>query len=246
MINLRKFISLLLSVVIILSFTGKDALAADPIRVFVDDVMVQFPDQAPFINSDNRTMVPARFVSEALRAEVEWNEETRQVIVKHKNRNILLTIGVRVAWVDSRQVSLDTAPSILGGRTMVPLRFVSECLGAEVVWDGDYQIVYIYTENSDRALVDSDLEVKPPYSDSKPGDLTAIIWYNYTTPVEPQFADLKELLEKRFGNRAQEIVDYVAVKKNAYIRILDKDWLINGKKISVTDHGATVSVVVWG
>lgn len=245
---MRKFISLLLSVVIILSFTGKDALAADPIRVFVDDVMVQFPDQAPFINSDNRTMVPARFVSEALGAAVEWNEETRQVIVKHKNRNILLTIGVRVAWVDSRQVSLDTAPSILGGRTMVPLRFVSECLGAEVVWDGDYQVVYIYTENSDRALVDSDLALAtpPPWDNPNKIDLQLNILYKWNTPVEPQLADLKELLEKRFGNKAQEIIDYIAVKKDVRTRIIDKEWVINGKHISVTDYSTSVSVSVWG
>lgn len=245
---MRKFISLLLSVVIILSFTGKDALAADPIRVFVDDVMVQFPDQDPFINSDNRTMVPARFVSEALGAAVEWNEETRQVIVKHKNRNILLTIGVRVAWVDSRQVSLDTAPSILGGRTMVPLRFVSECLGAEVVWDGDYQVVYIYTENSDRALVDSDLRLTTPPANDNPNkiDLSVLVLYHYDTPVEPQLADLKELLEKRFGSKAQEVYDYVAAKKDAYSRILPKDWVIDGKTISVFDNGMSVSVMVKG
>lgn len=115
-------------------FAGMALAAEQPIRVFVDGTEVSFPDQKPFINSDNRTLVPVRFVSEALGAEVDWIGLTRTVQINYNDKLILLEIGLKKATVGLSIVSLDTAPAIVNDRTMVPLRFVSECLGAEVDW----------------------------------------------------------------------------------------------------------------
>ena len=219
---------------------------AQDIRVYVDGVQMSFPDQKPIVNPDSRTLVPVRFVSQALGAEVDWQPAANTVAIKHNGKAINLIIGQKNASVGGNIVALDAAASLLGSRAMVPLRFVSECLEAKVEWNGTERAVYISTANSDQALVHSDLMLFPPQAGNPNKiDLQAAILYYYDTPVEPQLTDLKELLEKRFGSKTQEIVDYVAVKKDTETILLDKDWVIDGKKIRVYDATISVSVTIW-
>ncbi|HEX6987842.1 MAG TPA: N-acetylmuramoyl-L-alanine amidase family protein [Bacillota bacterium] len=82
-----------------------------------------------------RTMVPIRVVSENLGAQVGWDAATRSVTIHRGQRTVLLAVGRTEAMIDQRAVALDVAPVILGGRTLVPLRFVGEALGAQVAWD---------------------------------------------------------------------------------------------------------------
>jgi hypothetical protein len=84
---------------------------------------------------DGRTMVPLRFVGETLGAEVIWNGDTRQVAYIAGSRQLLLTVGQTDALVNGRPEKIDTAPQIINDRTMVPVRFVGQWLGAVVRWD---------------------------------------------------------------------------------------------------------------
>lgn len=99
--------------------------------VFVNNKQVQFPDQRPFIQ-DARTYVPLRFVSEALGGDVDW--DGKAATVKRKGKNIVMNIGSTHPTVDGKSVTIDAAAQLVNGRTMVPLRFVSEALGAKVEW----------------------------------------------------------------------------------------------------------------
>jgi hypothetical protein len=94
-------------------------------------------DAEPYIDaSTNRTYVGIRFVSEALGANVEWLNDSRQVKIKDGNNEIVLTIGEKDAIVNGQIVSHDSKSVILPpGRTFVPLRFISETLGATVDYD---------------------------------------------------------------------------------------------------------------
>ncbi|NPV89205.1 MAG: hypothetical protein HPY50_00320 [Firmicutes bacterium] len=96
-------------------------------------------DATPYIDADaGRTMVPVRFISEVLGAEVEWRAVTRQVVIKDGNIEIVLTIDSTLVRVNGTEQGMDCAPAILPpGRTFVPLRFVSEVLGAAVDYDSD-------------------------------------------------------------------------------------------------------------
>ena len=82
-----------------------------------------------------RTLVPLRFVGEALGAEVVWNAEASQVAYITDRRQILMTVGQTSVLIDGRPVEVDTAPVIVNDRTLVPVRFVSQWLGAVVRWD---------------------------------------------------------------------------------------------------------------
>ncbi len=83
-------------------------------------------DTAPAI-INSRTMVPVRFVSEAFGAAVEWLAETSTVVVRLDGREFNMTLG-------QTGPGLDVPAQIVNGRTMVPLRYVSEALGAYVKW----------------------------------------------------------------------------------------------------------------
>lgn len=120
----------------------KKAFEEAGIRVFVNENEMVFDDTAPVMKND-RVLIPARAVFEKLGAEVSWLGYTNEVIIKGNNREIKLTIGSDAAFVNGECKYLDCAPELIGGRTMIPVRFVSESLGAEVKWDNDEQTVFI-------------------------------------------------------------------------------------------------------
>lgn len=99
-------------------------------------------DVAPLI-MNSRTMVPVRFVGEAFGASFAWDEATRKVTYFGRTKEIVLYIEQKKAQVNGTTINLDTAPVIVEGRTLVPLRFVSEHMGALVDWNEHTQTVKI-------------------------------------------------------------------------------------------------------
>jgi outer membrane protein assembly factor BamB len=101
-------------------------------------------DVAPFIHKKTgRTMVPLRFIGEALGAKVDWDNAERKVTYTLYGRKIELWIDKATALVNGNPVVVDPPPYIVSGRTVVPLRFVSENLGASVEWDSKSQRITI-------------------------------------------------------------------------------------------------------
>ncbi|HML37407.1 MAG TPA: WG repeat-containing protein [Bacillota bacterium] len=120
---------------------------ARPVTVYLDGVELYF-DSEPVIK-DQRTMVPMRKIFESLGAEVQWDESAKTVTAKSAEQTIKLTIGSKTASVNGSEVQLDAAPFIQSDRTLVPLRFVSEHLGAGVQWDDLHRRVII-TDGGDQ------------------------------------------------------------------------------------------------
>ena len=104
------------------------------IRIVIDGDRVRFEGQQP-TESNGRVLVPLRGVFERLGATVDWNP-TNQTITAHKNDiRVRLAIGQFDASVNRESTRMDVAATLMDGATMVPLRFVSEALGAYVNWD---------------------------------------------------------------------------------------------------------------
>lgn len=99
-------------------------------------------DVAPKIVND-RTMLPIRFIAEALGAKVKWNEAQRSVIIEKDDIKIVIYIDSDKAIVNNKTVTLDSPAFIENDRTYLPLRFVSENLGADVEWIEKTQEVII-------------------------------------------------------------------------------------------------------
>ena len=111
------------------------------VRVFVEGEPVVF-DQPPIIEG-SRVLVPLRGIFEKIGATVEWRPAARMVVAARGNTLVELSIGSRIAKVNERPVTLDVPALILRGRTLVPLRFISESLGAEVDWNPSTRTVLI-------------------------------------------------------------------------------------------------------
>lgn len=115
--------------------------AGNEIRVHVDGHIMSF-DTAPIIENDT-TLVGFRAILEALEAAVEWDEATQTVTAQKDGTNIILTINSNKATVNGKSMDLLAAPKIIGGSTMVPVRFISEQFGMKVKWDANSKLITI-------------------------------------------------------------------------------------------------------
>ncbi|MCL2388398.1 MAG: stalk domain-containing protein [Defluviitaleaceae bacterium] len=117
------------------------------IRFGIDNVLFSIDghphlnEVAPFIDpAYNRTMIPLRAAAEALGADVEWASETRTVTMITSTAELALVVDVPLP--DGKGT-----PTIRQSRTVVPIRYISEVLGAVVRWDSVNRAVYIYQYN---------------------------------------------------------------------------------------------------
>ena len=99
-------------------------------------------DVAP-VTIDNRTLVPVRAIFEALGATVDWDQTNGNATIVKGDRWIDLWTGDATMVVNGNGISLDVAPQVIQGRTMLPLRAVSENLGLLVDWEPEIRRVTI-------------------------------------------------------------------------------------------------------
>ena len=115
------------------------------ISVSVNGKSVSF-NTNPVIKNDT-TLVGFRAILEMLGAEVTWDEATKTVTAKKDGVDIILTINSDKAKVNGKEYTLLTAPEIINDSTMIPVRFVSENLGMDVLWNGDNQHIEITSKS---------------------------------------------------------------------------------------------------
>lgn len=201
------------------------------VKVLVNGTEVNFPDQRPFIDSETgRTLVPLRFVSEALGGVVDWNQNTQTASVIKSGTVILMQIGSKIPSVNGQVKVIDANALLLNDRTMVPLRFVSECLGATMEWDEVNRIVRITTSAPSK-------EVPPGYkatsmaylvpTDTKLEVLDKEVDVNLTIMIviprgdlETQFKQAEDILASVHGKEiAKEAMDYARKKTSPEFRL---------------------------
>ena len=139
---MKKIISIIITLCISLSCT---TVLAKDVTVNLNGQKIEF-DVNPFIE-DGRTLVPMRAIFEAVGATVTWDNETRVAIALYEidgvQNHIALQIDNTVAHVNETKTELDVPARIVGDRTFVPLRFVSETIGKTVTWNQDTYTVDI-------------------------------------------------------------------------------------------------------
>ena len=107
---------------------------------------------APII-IDGRTMVPIRVIVEAIGGTVGWDAKA-QIVTLHANGvTVLMTIGISAYTVNGDPYSMDTAPIIKNGRTLIPVRFAVESLGCDVDWNPDTKQIIIQYPLSEQAAL---------------------------------------------------------------------------------------------
>lgn len=141
---MKRIMLLLLAFTLCFSFF---AFAEGEIQITVNSKPL-VTDVPPEI-TEGRTMVPMRAVFEALGADVNWIGEEQMIIATSGTKIIVLKIGASilnycdVSTQENKNITLDVVPVIKDGRTLIPLRAVSEALGATVDWNGETRAITI-------------------------------------------------------------------------------------------------------
>lgn len=146
--NMKRFFKILsITLLLICTFS----FAQPNLSIKVNNKTIS-SDVAPFIKNGT-TYVPIKFVAEALKVDsVKWNSETQSVTIKDSGKTILLFINKNYAYVNNQYKSLNNNALLKENRTFVPIRFVSEILGAKVAWDEDTYTVSISTKNTSSTI----------------------------------------------------------------------------------------------
>ncbi|MBO4897632.1 MAG: hypothetical protein J5590_04985 [Clostridia bacterium] len=113
----------------------------DDITVKVSGNTVKF-DQEPIIYN-NRTMVPMRKIFESIGATVAWDPATKTATGIRGDRIVKITIGSKHMYLNNKLIEIDTPAMLVGDRTLVPVRAISEGLGCNVQWNDASRTVSI-------------------------------------------------------------------------------------------------------
>lgn len=142
---MKRLFILSITVLILFSMFPATIHADKVINLYLNGTQL-YPEVAPRI-VDNHTLVPLRVVAEQLGADVAWDQSERKVSIAKDQSNIALFIDSKKATVNGEQVSLPTAPVIMDGNTMLPLRYISDSLGVKVIWDVLTSSVFLYKKD---------------------------------------------------------------------------------------------------
>ncbi|MBC7765118.1 MAG: copper amine oxidase N-terminal domain-containing protein [Hyphomonadaceae bacterium] len=144
---MKKIVAMISIISLLVVLTCSVAFAGD-VKVFVNDVELQSDVPATIVS--DRTFLPFRAVFNALGVKdenISWSQQSTSISINHNGLFLFIVVGSNGAVVGDKLVTLDATPFIKDGRTMVPIRFVAQALGANVDWDAATQSVKITTKN---------------------------------------------------------------------------------------------------
>jgi len=189
---MKKALSIILVLsLVMVSLFSVNVFAESTINVTIDSVAQSY-DVMPIIEN-GRTLVPMRGIFEALGAEVAWDDATKTVTGTKADTKITLQIGNTAANVNDKEVTLDVPAKILDGRTLVPVRFISESLGCEVNWDDATKTVIINSSSKKLAKLVSTFHRPVPTEFTKSNDMYDIMHFEGSSisQQETSYNDVK-------------------------------------------------------
>ncbi|MBQ3181341.1 MAG: N-acetylmuramoyl-L-alanine amidase [Clostridia bacterium] len=171
---MKKIVALLLSLLIIMSVTFVDAAQIyydDKWHTYEGNIFTLKVDgktincEVPPIVFDDYSVVPARDVFEAMGATVDWNALNQKVTVKYDDVKVEVFINKRAVKVNSVEKTAPIPAKLINGKTMIPVRFVSEALGFDVDFDSSTDTILIDTKKTttQKPEVSNPAAPKPTY-----------------------------------------------------------------------------------
>jgi len=156
------------------------APAAAAVTIIVNGQQVQF-DQPP-IERSGRVFVPLRGVFERLGASVVYDNGV--INATGNGRTVQLRIGSNTATVNGTTQTLDVAPFLVGARTLVPLRFISQALGATVNYDNSSRTVTVSLGSAPPPPSNILINLHPAQDAVVPANRPAVSG-SFSAPVDP-------------------------------------------------------------
>ena len=134
------------------------------------DKNIDEQNTAPVI-VNNRTLLPVRAMVTEMGGNVSWNAEKQEVTLTADSKEIRLTIGSLTAYVNGTAQMLDTAPTIINSRTMLPVRFIAEQFNWDVKWEASSQTV---------TIVKTTTKAPTAQEPTKPSSKTLVVYFSAT------------------------------------------------------------------
>jgi C1A family cysteine protease len=150
-------ISITLSIAIFVStlsiFNYSFVNAKENIKIYVNQQQIIYNSNygTPFIDENNRTLVPLRLTLEKFGADVMWDEQNNMAIVKKNNIVVKVPIGKKYIYKNNKKIINDSKAQVMDSRTYLPIRVVLEAFNAHVTWSGKDRSIYI--NNKERPLI---------------------------------------------------------------------------------------------
>lgn len=224
------------------------SFAEAPISVYINGQKQSYT-QPPIIKN-NSTLVPLRGIFESLGSTVDWNGSTRTVTAVKENTKVILSIGSTNPTINGIEKSISTPAQIINSSTMVPLRFVSEALGAKVNWDGAARSVVISANGVQISTPAVSNGVAATIVSVTDGDTVKINLNGKTETVRLLLVDTPETVSptkpvQPFGKDASDFtksmlqegksveIEYDGPKRDKYDRLLAYLW-VDGKIFNQT------------
>ncbi|MBR3942358.1 MAG: copper amine oxidase N-terminal domain-containing protein [Clostridia bacterium] len=139
---MKKTICLMLVLMLLCVSTLPVFAEERAVSVELKGEMLTFPDTQPQL-VNGRTMVPMRFIFEKLGASIWWDDANQTVFAFTEQDTMVMQIGSDRMFINDEPLALDVPPQLIGERTMVPLRAVSESFGLKVEWNDETSTVII-------------------------------------------------------------------------------------------------------
>ena len=174
---------LLILTTLIFVLASTVAFADLGISITIDGNKINLQGAEPYLVS-GRTLVPIRFISENLGAEVEWDGIKQAAIVKSESKSIIIRVNSKDAVVNETTLTLEIEPRLTNGRVYVPLRAIAELLDVSVDWDNASKTVVIKIKAKDTE-VEKEKEPEPVKEQLKQEDIK-----NETKPEQIDITDI--------------------------------------------------------
>lgn len=177
--------------------------AAPSLRVSVNDR----PLDVAAVEEHARVLVPMRAIFEALGAQVQFTNSTKHIEAYNTEHRVGLAIGSRDARIDGTHVMLDVPARLIGNTTYVPIRFVSEALGAHVGYDNATRLVTISTPQHEATRSTRDVAVtqQQPAPNMRASTAYPAIGATLQMPYNAAISSLQMLID---GNDVSQYATY--------------------------------------
>ncbi len=142
--KVKRHLIIFIALGVFMTSTWMCSAASEHVNIVLNGKAVSFDENYgyPYVDENNRTMVPLRITMESAGFTVGYDAESRTAIVITDRNRIEVPIGTNKVYVDNVLIENDTVAVENNGRTYLPIRVVLEAAGYAVAWDGDTSTVY--------------------------------------------------------------------------------------------------------
>lgn len=152
---MRKILTMIISIFMLIMNTS-DGMAQNKndttITLQIDNTVMRVNEVETEIDSNQNTapviineraFVPIRTIIEGFGGSVRWEQSTYTATLNYKDNEIKLIVDSKIAYLNNEPQELDTAPTIINERIMLPIRFIADSFGFNTEWEESNQIITI-------------------------------------------------------------------------------------------------------